>query len=424
MKEANYTRHLNHWKLTFGVATLVLFCAGTAVAQRTYTVSDLGTLGGTFSTAGGLSDSGWVEGFSTLPGDSAVHAFLWRHGEIKDLGTLGGPNSSADWPPGESGHAGGAAETSTPDPLGEDFCGFGTHLVCLPFHWREGSMTPLPTLGGNNGFADQTNDKAGVAGFAENTTPEPTCTPPQVLQFKPVIWKKGEAQELPTFPGDPVGGANAINEVGQAAGFSGNCTTAFHALLWQNGTATDLSNLGGSTNNSSLDINNRGQVVGQSDLPGDVNFHSFLWQNGVMSDLGTLPGDSSSGATGINNRGQVVGCSFGASGSPRAYLWQDGVMTDLNSLIPAGSPLFLLCASGGINSRGQIAGFALEISTGEVHAFLATPGRRGAASEGATPAARRATREGPKIVLPESVRKLLQQRLGVDRSGFGLIRAQ
>jgi hypothetical protein len=41
-----------------------------------YTVIDLGTLGGTFSLAGGLSNSGWAEGFSTLPGDKPYTRFF------------------------------------------------------------------------------------------------------------------------------------------------------------------------------------------------------------------------------------------------------------------------------------------------------------------------------------------------------------
>jgi len=152
-------------------------------------------------------------------------------------------------------------------------------------------------------------------------------------------------------------------------------------------------------------------VVGLSDLPGDTTFHAFLWQNGVMRDLGTLPGDVASLADAINSKGQVVGRSVDMDGNNRAFLWQNGVMTDLNTLIPADSPLFLIQANDN-NSRGQIVGFALQISTGEVHAFLATPTNGFAASENATPAARGETSKSPKVVLPENVRKMLRQRLG------------
>jgi len=378
-----------------------------------YRVTDLGTLGGTFSLAGGLNNRGDVEGFSTLSGDTTIHAFLWRKGHMTDLGTLGGPNSTASWRLNERSKVGGAAETSTPDPLGEDFCGFGTHLICLPTVWRKGVPAPLPTLGGSNGFAAGVNNRGQVVGYAENSTPDPTCEAPQVLQFKPVAWEKGQVQELPTLFGDSAGFAAMINDRGQAVGVSGSCTRSIHAVLWQNGTVTDLGSLGG-TENFASDMNNQGQVTGLSNLPGDAAFHAFLWENGVMTDLGTLPEDVSSSGDGINRKGQVVGGSFDADGNGRASLWQNGVIADLNTLIPADSPLFLIEATGTINSRGQIAGFALQKSTGEIHAFLATPREEEEEEDGAqsaTPAVLSVTSQSSKVVLPENVRKMLKQRL-------------
>jgi probable HAF family extracellular repeat protein len=215
-------------------------------AQVRYTVQDLGTLGGTFSTAGSINNKGWVPGGATILGDTALHAFLWRKGVMTDLGTLGGPNSIAAYPLNERGQVTGYSDTSTPDPNGEDFCGFGTNLICLPFVWQKGVMSPLPTLGGNNGQANEINNRGQVVGFAENTTLDSTCPAPE-LQAKPIIWQHGEIQQLPTFPGDPDGGANAINDRGQAVGFSGTCyggsTPGLHALLWQGGALTDLGNL-------------------------------------------------------------------------------------------------------------------------------------------------------------------------------------
>jgi len=410
-------------QLSILLACLVAAPLRLAAQQPQYTVVDLGTIGGTFSLAGGLSNSDWVEGFSTVTGDPGPHAVLWRDGTMTDLRTLGGPFSVAAWRPGDTGNAAGGSETGAVDAYSENFCGFGDNLICVPFFWRNSTkkMTALPTLGGNNGFAAGINNPDTVTGEAENTTPEPSCAgTTQVFQFEPVLWIKGQVQALPTFPGDPVGEALSINDRGQATGWSGTCTASLHTLLWQNGKATDLGNLGG-TFSQGVDINNQGQVVGISFLTGDAVFHAFLWRKGVMTDLGTLPGDVSSSGDGINNKGQVVGGSFDASGNSRAYIWQNGVMTDLNTLIPAGSPLYLLEATGTINARGQIAGIAFVISTGEVHAFLATPRNGEAVVESAATAA---LTQRPKITLPENVRKLLQRQGSFGRFKGGLIKPQ
>jgi hypothetical protein len=51
---------------------------------------------------------------------------------MTDLGTLEGPNSAVDWPvKDDRGLIAGYAETSTPDPLGDDSCGFGTNLTTM-----------------------------------------------------------------------------------------------------------------------------------------------------------------------------------------------------------------------------------------------------------------------------------------------------
>lgn len=360
------------------VALLVTLNVTSAAQERRhklshYTVTDLGTLGGTFSYAGGLSNSGFVEGYAFVTGDTAKHASLWRHGKVIDLGTLGGTSSTALARPNDGGNAAGGADTPDSDPMGEDFCFHGTYLTCLPFVWEHNhkKMIPLPTLA-NNGMAMGINNRGEIVGVSENNTVEPTCFPPQVLQSKPVLWKHGKIHELPTFPGDPVGQANAINSYGHAVGWSGDCQMHLHALLWKDGKAIDLGSLGGVMFSQAVDINDRGQIVGTSDTADDFTNDGFLWQRGVMTDLGTLPGDAASTADGINNWGQVVGGSTDDSGNTRATIWQDGVMTDLNTLIPASSPLFLQEATGGINDWGQIAGIGID-SNGDTHAFLLTP---------------------------------------------------
>ena len=384
-----------------------------------YTVTFLGTLGGTFSQPFGINNKGEVDGIATLPGDKDQHAFFWRDGLMTDLGTLGGPNSNGDFGgrlgPNGRGEVVGGAETSTPDPLGDDFCFLGHPLICLPFIWKKGVMTPLPTLGGYSGFASDINNRGRVVGLAANTKPEPNCFN-QLQQAKPVIWEADEIEELPTFPGDTGGQGISINDRGQVVGISGGCqsgpTFALHALLWQNGTVTNLGSLGG-TMNVAARINNRGQVCGLSSLPGDTIKHAFLWtKNSGIRDLGTLsPGDSYSNCTGINSRGQVVGESCGPNGC-RAFLWQNGLMTDLNPLVPGGGSTLSLFEAEGINSRGQFAVLGFDANSGDCCAFLATPSDDEAARGSTMPTVPGQTSQRPNVVLPENVRRMLQQRLG------------
>jgi probable HAF family extracellular repeat protein len=365
--------------------------AALALAQTpSYTLTDLGALGPNGQPFV-ITNNGLIAGSATL-GGGVLHSVLWYKGLRGDIGTpgLGGQNSVA-YGVNEMGQAVGAAQTSTADPNGEDFCGFkalglpSKGTTCLPFLWQYAVTIPLPTLGGSNGTAYRVNRRGTVAGFAENTAKDSTCPAPQKLQFKPAIWENGEIQELPIAPKDFEGVAEGINDNGQVVGASGICAAfnpitginlqPLHALLWETGTVSDLGGLGGTGQgfgNLAYSINNQGQVVGASDLRGNANFHSFLWTRGTgMQDLGTLTGDVNSVAIGINDVGDVVGASLDAMFNLRAYLWKNGTMTDLNTLIPAGSPLSLMTACS-INSSGQIVGFAVD-SKGNIHGYLATP---------------------------------------------------
>lgn len=374
-----------------------------------YTITDLGTLGGTFSIAAGITSDGTVAGFSTLPGDQIYHPFLWRDGVMTDLGTLGILTlTGLNQPVNNQNQVTGIFNTGIPDPNGEDFCGFaagagGTNDVCLPFVWQKGFLSPLPTIGGNNGAAGQVNSRGEIAGIAETPIPDP-CSP-VYLQIEAVIWQRGRVRMLRPLPGDAVGNAIAINDAGDAVGVTGCVTGNLHAVLWRGGRPVDLGNLGGVTGNIALGVNNRLQVVGQSDLVGDAIHHGFLWQNGIMTDLGSLPGLPTSFANAINTRGQVVGFSEDASADEfpaSPWIWEDGVMTDLNTLVSGNCPWFLHEALG-INDAGQIVGHAINKVTGEIHAYLATPIE---ADNEAQDAVFDHVDE-PKIQVPENIRALL-----------------
>jgi len=432
--------------LTWLAAIAIPLQAGAQTLPR-YFVTDLGPAGNPFSQAAWLNRSGVVSGVDTAS-DGTSHAILWFQDMLLDISKpgLGGPNSSAG-AINEFAQVIGSAETATKDPNHENFCGFGTGSQCSTFLWQYGVMTALPTLRGvdghfgtNSGWG-QINNLGVVAGFAENSNRDPECPGkvavngigPQVLDFEPVLWgpEPGQIQQLPTLPGDSVGLATGINDLGQVVGISGRCGNTVlpgffagpHAVFWDtDGSVHDLGNLGGSVNpsllgvgNAAAAINNQGQVTGLSALQGNYSMHPFLWtKEKGMLDLGVLTGDFVGAGLSINNKGEIVGASISypgpSSGNPRAFLWSEGGMNDLNALVQPDAPLYLLTACS-INDRGEIIGFGVT-SGGDIHGFLAIPNHT---AGGQTGAAASAAAIAPK--LSDDARRLLLQHLRFG--GFG-----
>jgi len=384
------------------VATIVLGCFSDAAAQTSYKIIDLGTnkSADNFSMAMGLNNQGWTEnmdGFVNPPENNLRttvargRAVINIHGFNIDLGTLGKPDSGNSWINwggiNDRGEAVGMSETADPDPNGEDICGFGTFLTCVPFLWRDGHMSALPTVGGNNGQASAINNRGEVVGFSETANTDATCPPAPTTS--PVLWEKGQAKPLPLVGTDPDGVAFGINDLGQAVGYSGTCSVAVHAVLWgndENHIAIQLPDYNIPRSNIAFAINNLGQIVGRVRSPDGGSISAALWQpDGTTYKLTShlpLPGAFLAFGTGINSLGQVVGSTWdlGLNGLTwsHGFIWdgvQDGVMTDLNTLIPADSNLFIISASN-IDERGQISGMATVRSgphEGEIHAYLATP---------------------------------------------------
>jgi probable HAF family extracellular repeat protein len=355
------------------------------------------SLGGTSSGANAINDLGWPMGIADFSGNTTGEAVAWIEGRMVKLGTLGGPNSSVEWEgvKNNSGLIVGVSDTSIVQPLGETWscylAGFFPSFsgnTCLGFLWRDGIMTSLPTLGGDNGVATAINNHDQVVGWAETSYKDPTCNLPQVLQFEAYVYdvKSAKITALPLFPGEPDSAATGVNDKGQIIGIAGLCSnavggaSAIHAVLWQNATSTpiDLGSIGGMAWNTPASINSEGEIVGFANPSGNQNaaFNpiAFLWtESGGIQTLGTLAGYANSIAYAINNHGLVVGQSFnGPNGASHAFIYQNGMMTDLNSLIAGHSELTLVYAND-VNDDGVIVGGALNPKTGETPAFVAIP---------------------------------------------------
>lgn len=383
---------------TFVLLAVAMACHDTPVAPRIdaaaqvasaprYVVKKLSTLSGQ-SRGFAINNLGWIAGFSTT-GSGARHAALWRGDSITDLGTLGGLHSSVAWPGiNDSGMVVGIAQTAEPDPLNETWsCELflpSVGKICVGFYWENNVMTPLPALGGNNGYAAAVNNRGQIVGWAETPIFDPTCNAPQKLQFRAVLWepKQGRKTALPPLPGDSASAATAIDQAGRVAGISGDCDVAVgrfsarNAVVWDGLTATPLPNLGGISWHTPTAMNDRGDIVGFSNPPGDTGGifipRAVLWpKGGGIVNLGRLPDDSSSQASGINARGQIVGVSS-RPGSTRAVLWENGVPLDLNTLVGPGFPDSLVTASH-INDAGEITGRVFERSTRKTLTYVAIP---------------------------------------------------
>jgi probable HAF family extracellular repeat protein len=323
---------------------LVTLYSNPALAARpAYTITDLGTLGGSYSSATGLNAGGQVTGFSAT-GQNTEYAFIYD-GTMHSLGSFGGSLSLGQGI-NASGHVTGYA--ATPNNAAQ-------HAF-----FYDGMLHDLGTLGGPSSYGHSVNARGQVTGYSALLGGE-------YYEHRAFVWSQAAGmQNLGTLGGASSDG-NAINDIGHVTGGSENADGEYHAFLYD-GTMHDLGALDG-TYSYGQSINAGGQITGVFRTP-EGDLRAFLY-DGTMHDLGTLGGPGSSGFS-INASGHVVGFSQPAGQDTyHAFLYTAGQgMVDLNSLIDPLSGWELLSAVG-INDSGQIAGSGK--IDGRDRAFLLTP---------------------------------------------------
>lgn len=349
MEKAGFTRAT--W---WSCIPLLLAIAASGVAQS-YTITDLGTLGGNASGARGINANGQATGYLAKANGSST-AFLYTGGKMNSIGTLGG-TSAIGLAINSSGEIAGYSTLASGDYNG--FIYNGSQMVSVGF------------LACCYSDAEGINDAGQVTGASSTANGA----------IHPYLYTNGKLTDLGTLPGGSAPGewntGEAVNNAGEVVGW-GYGHEGFKAILWSNGQIKDLGDLGGGLSQA-FGINDLGQITGQAYITGGIGADAFLFDNGTMQDLGTITsptggnGQYSSGL-GINRAGVVVGESTFQKNplaiTYHAFVYVNGRMKDLNRLIPPKSGWVLTTACS-INDAGQIVGYGT--LNKQQHAYLLTP---------------------------------------------------
>jgi len=168
-------------------------------------IMDLGTLGGTFSSANAINPSGVVVGISSNA-SFVSHPFMWSANMgMMDLGLLPGTSTGNAEAINASGHVVG-------------YCVDSAHHA----FFYNGTMVSIGTLGGNNSYAKAINASDMVVGQAQlaNGT------------FHAFVWSPADGmQDLNTLSGNAsplIVDATSIDDRGDIAGVAQNATTFFN----------------------------------------------------------------------------------------------------------------------------------------------------------------------------------------------------
>jgi uncharacterized membrane protein len=182
-----------------------------------------------------------------------------------------------------------------------------------------------------------------------------------------VIWdtNTGKIFDLGVLNG-PNSAATAINEHGNAAGWTGNqwFSNNTRAVLWLEDETIIFGPVPGGFQSYANAVSNSLFVVGTGLIPGSSG-RAFLWKGEGMTVVPPLPPFTTSSGLSVNDLDQA-GLTMSHSGTFAGYLWQHGAIHNINDLAINGEGITLQSVSN-LNNQGQI------LSSVPTRAALLTP---------------------------------------------------
>lgn len=367
---------------SFACLAAILFPAALCIPRSSgadiykFTLVDLGTLGGSTSSATAVSNSGplTVAGWADIAGNANQHAFMWQNGAPKDLGTLWKDNNGTSlgnsWAYGVNGHGQVVGQSETADI-------YNGLRVTHAFLYSGNAMKDLNPPGSHNSRASAINDNGVVVISADN--------------FHSYSYSGNAFTDLGFPQGVGLVAAVGITNAGMvaASGNDSNTTYSYVGRINFDWTAPgappgyDKCYATGVADDPDPNGNPNADLVGNALLKGDAHHHAFLysnpnwvWNGAGWHSLGALPGDLESVVNGTNNGDLAVGYSQQDvfNGTPRAVLYRWGTkIFDLVTLVQ-NNPGWTLKTANAINDADDIVGQGNHNFV--THAFLLQPAPR------------------------------------------------
>ncbi len=328
------------FRTRFYSALVLLTLALAAGAQgewTTYSVRDLGTLGGANSRAYAINEQGWVVGEAETK-EGHLRAFLWTPDQgMRELGTCGGDTSRA-YAINERGQVAGEAE----DEEGR----------VKPFLWSaEKGLEDLPLPDGfREGYVFDMNNFGVLVGGGESDA-----------GTRALMWNVDGVSVPEPLRERGASLAHAVNDVGDIAGqveFSPEGDFVSHAFVaGVNGMKTLVSTGSTEWSSAALALAGNGVAVGYAE-ESNVTHAVRIFGGARTEDMDTLE-NVYSVAHAINENGVAVGLFVSShEDDDRAFVSRAGVMADLNELIETDEP-WLIVEARGLNNQGAIVGYGL-----------------------------------------------------------------